>query len=542
MQVVKRDGRKEDLNYDKIHKVLFWATEGLKEANVSDIEMNAKLKIYDGVSCADIHKVLIESSADLISEETPDYQFVAARLLAYYSRKEVFGVSKSKDLPHLSKLVKSLTKIGVYDAEILEKYSEEDLDTLNDFIKHDRDFEFSYAGMRQLLDKYLLQDRGEGKVYETPQFMYMVIAMVLFGDYEGATRTQYVRTFYNAVSTFKINLPTPIMCGVRTPNRQYSSCTLIDVGDDLDSIIHSNAAVTKYTAKRAGIGLNFGRIRAEGSRIRNGEVVHTGIVPYLKMFEAATKCCTQNGVRGGSSTTHFPFWHYDIESLIVLKNNKGSDNNRVRGMDYSIQMCRLFYKRVQESKNLTLFSPHEVPELYEAMVSGDNDLFEKLYEKAESNSKLRKKEVSARALFGDICKERLETGRIYIMNLDHVNSHSAFTDPIYMSNLCVTGNTEVHCLIDGQPISTRMDLLVGMVSSETDADVKVLSSNISTGAVEYKSVTAAALTKKDAKLIKVTDTETGKHIVCTPEHKIYTNNRGYVPANELREDDILDIK
>lgn len=436
MQVVKRDGRKEELNYDKIHKVLFWATEGLKEVNVSDIEMNAKLKIFDGVSCSDIHKLLIDSAADLISEEIPDYQYVAARLLVYYLRKEIFEVAKSKHLPHLGKHIKIMVEKKIYDSEILDKYSEEDIDTLNDFIKHDRDFDFAYAGVRQLCDKYLLQDRSTGQIYETPQFMYMLIAMVLFSDYEGGTRLQYVRKFYNAVSTFKINLPTPIMCGVRTPNRQYSSCTLIDIGDDLDSLIHSNAAVTKYTAKRAGIGLNFGRIRAEGSRVRNGEVVHTGVIPYMKWFEAATKCCTQNGVRGGNSTSHYPFWHLDVESLVVLKNNKGSDNNRVRGMDYSVQLCRLFYKRVQEKGNITLFSPHEVPELYEAMVSGDNDKFESLYEELEKKRGIRKKKIEAVKLFASICKERLETGRIYIMNLDNVNSHSSFTDPVFMSNLC----------------------------------------------------------------------------------------------------------
>lgn len=434
MQVVKRDGRKEELNYDKIHKVLFWATEGLKGANVSDIEMNAKLKIYDGVSCSDIHKVLINSSADLISEENPDYQYVAARLQIYYLRKEIFGVAKG--LPHLFKHITAMVKDGIYDTEILEKYTEEDIDTINDFIKHDRDFDLAYAGVRQLIDKYLLQDRTTGKLYETPQFMYMLIAMVLFGDYSKDVRLQYVRKFYNAISTFKINLPTPIMCGVRTPNRQYSSCTLIDIGDDLDSLVHSNAAVVKYTAKRAGIGLNAGRIRAEGSKVRNGEVVHTGVIPYLKWFESATKCCTQNGVRGGNSTTHFPFWHLEIENLIVLKNNKGSDNNRVRGMDYSIQLCRLFYKRVQEKGYITLFSPHEVPELYEAMVSGDNDKFEKIYDECEKKRSLRKKKVEAISLFSSICKERLETGRIYIMNLDNVNSHSSFIDPIYMSNLC----------------------------------------------------------------------------------------------------------
>jgi len=537
MEVVKRDGRKEELNYEKIHKVLFWATEGLKEVNVSDIEMNAKLKLYDGVSCEEIHKVLIESASDLISEDSPNYQYVAARLLIYYLRKEIFGVAKN--LPDIQSHINKMIKKGIYDSEISDMYSDDELEIINDFIKHDRDFDLAYAGVRQLVDKYLLQDRSSGKIYETPQYMYMLISMVLFHKYEGTTRLQYVRKFYNAISTFKINLPTPIMCGVRTPNRQYSSCTLIDIGDNLDSIFHSQMAVGKYTAKRAGIGLNAGRIRAEGSKVRSGEVVHTGVIPFLKTFEAQTKCCTQNGVRGGNSTTHFPFWHLEVENLIVLKNNKGSDNNRVRGMDYSIQLCRLFYKRVQEHAQITLFSPHEVPDLYDAMASGDNDKFEKLYEEYEKKRSIRKKKIDAIKLFASICKERLETGRIYIMNLDNVNSHSSFTDPVFMSNLCLVGNTKVDCIVDDQKMIITMEELNSLYLN--GKNIKVLSKNIDTGDIEYKNVKKSAMTGKNNKVLHITDSESGKSIRCTPEHKVYTKNRGYVMAKELNERDILDL-
>ncbi|MGL1935305.1 MAG: ribonucleoside-diphosphate reductase subunit alpha [Fibrobacterales bacterium] len=432
--ITKRNGEKEKLNFEKIHKVLFWATGGLKNVSVSDIEMNAHLHLYDGITTSEIHMVLVKSASEMISERFPDYQYVASRLHIFYLRKEIFG--EARDMPTIDEVIKTNIKKGVYDPEIINMYTSDELEILNDFIKHDRDFDFAYAGFRQLVDKYLLQNRTTGEIHETPQYMYMMISMILFSKYEGTRRLQFIRKFYNAISSFKINLPTPIMCGVRTPLRQYSSCTLIDVGDSMQSIMNSNTAVGYYTAQRAGIGLNFGRIRAQGAQIRSGEVVHTGVVPFLKMFEATTKSCTQNGVRGGSSTVHFPFWHLEIEDIIVLKNNKGTEDNRVRKMDYSIQFCRLFYKRVKEDGHLTLFSPHDVPDLYAAMFSGNNDAFEALYEKYEKSRGKRKKKISARKLFEDICKERVETGRIYIMNTDNSNAHSSFTDPIFQSNLC----------------------------------------------------------------------------------------------------------
>ena len=433
MNVVKRDGRTEEFDANKIHEVLFWATKDIKGVSVSDIEINAKLQVFDGIKSVNIHQLLIQSAADLISEDNPNYQIVAANLLNYYLRKQVFGVSDN--MPSLLDVIKKNIKIGVYDPELLEQYTEDELDQLDNYIKHNRDYLFVYAGLQQLVDKYLLKDRQSNNVYETPQYMYMLISMVLFSDQNKDVRLRKIKAFYNDTSTFKTSLPTPVMCGVRTPSRQYSSCTLIDVGDSLPSIFHSNTAVGYYTANRAGIGLNMGRVRAVGSKIRNGEVVHTGVVPFLKMFESTTKCCTQNGVRGGSSTTHFPFWHKEIQEILVLKNNRGTDDNRVRKMDYSIQFNKLFYKRFIDDKPVTLFSPHDVPDLYDAFVAGSDSFYE-LYEQYESSRKTPKMKISARKLFMQFCQERIETGRMYVMNMDHVNEHSSFLDSVNMSNLC----------------------------------------------------------------------------------------------------------
>lgn len=432
MKVKKRDGGQEEFNIEKIHDVLFWATKDIKGVNVSDIEINTQLQLHDGIETTKIHEVLIYAAADLISETTPNYQHVAANLLNYFLRKEVFGVSDN--MPSLLSVIKKNINYGVYDSHILDLYTEDEIEQLERVIRHNRDYLFVYAGLQQLVDKYLLKDRTTSKIYETPQYMYMLIAMILNSN-DTENRLKAVKSFYNDISSFEISLPTPIMCGVRTPSRQYSSCTLIDVGDSLPSIFHSNTAVGYYTANRAGIGLNFGRVRGVGSKIRNGEVVHTGVIPFLKMFESTTKCCTQNGVRGGSSTTHFPFWHKEIEDILVLKNNRGTDDNRVRRMDYSIQFNRLFYKRFVQDGKITVFSPHEVPDLYDAFYS-NTDEFIALYEKYERSRSIFKRDIPARKLFMHFCQERIETGRMYVMNVDNTNDHSSFTDPIYMSNLC----------------------------------------------------------------------------------------------------------
>jgi ribonucleoside-diphosphate reductase alpha chain len=432
ISVKKRNGRgNEPLNIDKIHDMMEYACEDISGVSASQVEMNSGLQFYDGITTDEIQQILIKSASDLISLENPNYTYVAARLLLYSLRKKLFG--KLWDHPHFADQVKSCVDAKVYDSEIFDNYERKDFDRMELWLKHDRDYDFTYAGLRQVIDKYLVQDRSTDQIFETPQFMYMMISATLFAKYPKSTRMSYVKKYYDAISTFKINIPTPVMAGVRTPMRQYASCVLVDVDDTLPSIFSSDMAIGRYVAQRAGIGINAGRIRGINSRIRGGEVQHTGVIPFLKKFESTVKCCTQNGVRGGSATVHFPIWHQEIEDIMVLKNNKGSEDNRVRKLDYSIQLSKLFYERFIENKDITLFSPHEVPELYEAWGSPE---FDDLYEKAERKTSVKKTKVNAQELIFDILKERAETGRIYIMNIDHCNTHSSFKDRVYMSNLC----------------------------------------------------------------------------------------------------------
>ena len=430
IEVVKRNGSKESLNLEKLHKMTFEACEGLSGVSASQIEMNSGIQFYDGVSTKDIQDILVKSAADLISLDTPNYQFAAARLLLFALRKEVMGHFDYISLPEM---INRNIKHGVYDENILEWYTAKEIEKIDSYIKHQRDLEFTYAGLRQVVDKYLVQDRSSGQIYETPQFMYIMIAATMFAQYPKETRLNYVKKYYDAISTFKINIPTPVMAGVRTPIRQFASCVLVDADDTLQSIFSSDTAIGYYTAQRAGIGINAGRIRAINSKIRGGEVQHTGVIPFLKKFESTVRCCTQNGVRGGSATVHFPIWHKEIEDILVLKNNKGTEDNRVRKLDYSIQISKLFYERLIEDKQISLFSPHDVPGLYEAY---GTDKFDELYEKYERAYSVPKKKVKAQDIFMSLLKERAETGRLYIMNLDHCNSHSSFKDKIYMSNLC----------------------------------------------------------------------------------------------------------
>ena len=432
IQIQKRDGSSVPLDINKIHFVVEEACEGLAGVSSSQIEMNANIQFYDDMSTAEIQEILVKSANDLITLENPNYQFVAARLLLYPIYKESFG--QYNPIPLIDVIKRNIDR-GVYDPAILEKYTEDELSTLNKYIKHKRDENFTYAGLRQVVDKYLVQDRSSGDIYESPQMMYMMIAATLFAEYPAQSRMQYVRRYYDATSLFKINIPTPVMAGVRTPLRQFASCVLVDSDDTLNSIFSSDMAIGRYTAQRAGIGINAGRIRAVNSKIRGGEVAHTGVVPFLKKFEATVRCCTQNGVRGGSATTHFPIWHYEIEDILVLKNNKGTEDNRVRKLDYSIQLNKTMYERLLSGGDITLFSPHEVPDLYEAFYS-DQDKFAELYAKYERSKTLRTKTISAMDLFSALIKERAETGRIYIMNVDHANTHSSFKDTVYMSNLC----------------------------------------------------------------------------------------------------------
>ena len=448
INVVKRNGRgKEPLNIEKIHEMVEYACEDISGVSSSQVEMTSGLQFTDGITTDDIQQILIKSAADLISLDTPNYQYVAARLLLYSLRKQVIG--RLWDHPHLFDHVKKAVELGVYDKQILEKYQRKDFDRMENWITHERDYTFTYAGLRQVIDKYLVQDRSSGKVFETPQFMYMLISATMFADYPKEKRMTYVKKYYDAISQFKINIPTPVMAGVRTPLKQYASCVLVDTDDTLPSIFSSDMAIGRYVAQRAGIGINAGRIRGINARIRGGEVQHTGVIPFLKKFEATVKCCTQNGVRGGSATVHFPIWHQEIEDIIVLKNNKGSEDNRVRKLDYSIQLSKLFYERFINEEEITLFSPHEVPELYEAWGTPE---FDELYLKAERKLSIKKKKIGAQELFFDILKERAETGRIYIMNIDHCNTHSSFKDLVRMSNLCqeITLPTDPIQHIDGE--------------------------------------------------------------------------------------------
>ena len=432
INVKKRNNRgTEPLNIEKIHEMVEYACEDITGVSSSQVEMKSGLQFYDGITTDDIQQILVKSAADLIDLNYPNYTYVASRLLLYSLRKQVIG--KLWDHPHFYDHVKKVVDLELYDKEIFTNYQRKDFDRMENWLNHNRDYDFTYAGLRQVIDKYLVQDRSTNVVYETPQFMYMMIAATLFAKYPKERRMSYVKKYYDAISTFKINIPTPVMAGVRTPLKQYASCVLVDIDDTLPSIFSSDMAVGRYVAQRAGIGINAGRIRGINSRIRGGEVQHTGVIPFLKKFEATVKCCTQNGVRGGSATVHFPIWHQEIGDIIVLKNNKGSEDNRVRKLDYSIQLSKLFYERFINSEDITLFSPHEVPELYDAWGTPD---FDDLYIKAERKTSVSKTKINAQELFFDILKERAETGRIYIMNIDHCNTHSSFKDRVYMSNLC----------------------------------------------------------------------------------------------------------
>tara|TARA_Y200000002_G_scaffold172337_1_gene142232 strand:+ start:264 stop:2585 length:2322 start_codon:yes stop_codon:yes gene_type:complete len=431
LKVVKRNGSIDPIDLSKIHVMVEQACDGLAGVSASQVEIQSGIQLYDGISTSEIQEILVRSASDLIDLEHPNYQFVAARLLLFSIRKQIFG--RLRDLPNLQEHVTTCIEKGIYDEEILDNYTEEEFVEANSFIDHGRDFLFTYAGLRQVADKYLVQDRSSGEVYETPQFMYLMIALTIFAKYPKETRLDYVRRYYDATSKHKINIPTPIMAGVRTPIRQFASCVLVDSDDTLDSIFSSDMAIGKYVAQRAGIGINAGRIRGINSKIRGGEVQHTGVVPFLKKFESTVRCCTQNGIRGGSATVHFPIWHKEIRDILVLKNNKGTEDNRVRKLDYSIQLSKLFYERFIKSENISLFSPNDVPGLYDSFGTDD---FDRLYEEYEGQTDIPRTTVAAQELILDLLKERAETGRIYLMNIDHCNTHSSFKDMVRMSNLC----------------------------------------------------------------------------------------------------------
>ena len=433
--VTKRDGNKEVLDLEKIHRVVFWATEGITGVSPSEVEIKSHIQFYNGIKTSTIQETLIKSAADLISEETPNYQYVAGRLINYHLRKEVYGTYEPWDL---YRLVKYNVDLGFYDSALLEAYSESEWNHLNSVIVHKRDENFTYVAMEQWRGKYLVQNRAYKQIFETPQMAYMLIAATLFQNYPKHTRLQWVKDYYDAISLHDISLPTPIMAGVRTPQKQFSSCVLIETDDSLDSINATAGSIVKYVSQKAGIGIGAGRIRAIGSPIRRGDAYHTGVIPFYKHFQSAVKSCSQGGVRGGAATLYYPIWHLEVEDLLVLKNNKGTEENRVRHMDYGVQFNKLMYERLISGGDITLFSPHDVPEMYDAFFN-DQDKFKELYERAERNTKLRKKSVKALELFTRFMQERKDTGRVYLMNVDHANTHSPFKEkiaPIKMSNLC----------------------------------------------------------------------------------------------------------
>jgi len=436
LKVSKRDGRQESLDLDKIHKVVTWAADGLDKVSVSEVELKAHLQFFDGIQTSEIHETLIKAAADLISEEAPDYQYLAARLNIFHLRKKAYGQFEP---PALYDHVKRMVDAQRYDEHLLSDYSAEEFAAMDHFIDHSRDMNFSYAAVKQLEGKYLVQNRVTGEVYESAQFLYVLIAACLFASYDKERRLDYIKRFYDAVSTFKLSLPTPIMSGVRTPTRQFSSCVLIEAGDSLDSINATAGAIVKYVSQRAGIGINGGRIRALGSPIRGGEAFHTGCIPFYKHFQTAVKSCSQGGVRGGAATLFYPIWHLEVESLLVLKNNRGVEENRVRHLDYGVQINKAMYERLIKNGNITLFSPSDVPGLYDAFFE-DQELFDQLYAKYEADDSIRKKTVKAVDLFSAMMQERASTGRIYVQNVDHCNTHSPFNPkraPVRQSNLCL---------------------------------------------------------------------------------------------------------
>jgi ribonucleoside-diphosphate reductase alpha chain len=558
-KVVKRNGNLEELDLNKLHIMVEEACDGLSGVSSSQVEMQSGIQFYNGITTAEVQDILIRSASDLISLENPNYQYVAARLLLFSLRKKLYG--KMKELPHLEQHIYRCVNDEVYDNDIFNKYSKEEIDKANSFIDHNRDYLFTYAGLRQVADKYLVQDRGTGGVYETPQFMYMMISLTIFAEYPKQKRMSYVRKYYDAISKHKINIPTPIMAGVRTPLRQFASCVLVDVDDTLDSIFSSDMAIGRYVAQRAGIGINAGRIRGINSKIRGGEVQHTGVIPFLKKFEATVRCCTQNGIRGGSATVHFPIWHQEIEDILVLKNNKGTEDNRVRKLDYSIQISKIFYERFIQNREITLFSPHDVPGLYDAF---GTDRFDDLYVGYERDESIQRKTIGAQELFLNLLKERAETGRIYIMNIDHCNSHSSFMDKVEMSNLCVSGDTKIYVEVDlGKPdifdlcesiatdyvelksnvaFTIKIEDLQKLIDSGIEINsIKVASHSFDNNFFTMQPITAFTQTSPKAKVMKITDEESGKSIVVTPDHKVFTKNRGYVMAKDLTETDELMI-
>ena len=541
MNVSKRNKTPEPLNLDKIHKMVEIACEDLHNVSPSQVEIRSGLQFYDGITTEEIQDILIRSASDLISLDNPDYQYVAARLLLFSLRKDVFGSDWNLQFPSIKQHLLNNQHLNIYDNSILDEFTDFEFDSINLFIQHDRDFIFTYAGLRQVFDKYLVQDRVTGRIYEIPQFMYILIAMNVYRNEDKSIRLKLIKEYYDLLSEQKINIPTPILANLRTQNKNSVSCVLIDVDDSRDSISHSDVAMGIATSTGSGIGVNAGRLRGIGSSIRNGSVSSNGVIPFLKKFESTIRSWSQ-GTRGGNCTINFPIWHQEIEDIIVLKNNKGTDDNRVRKVDYCIQLSKLFYLRYIENKDITLFSPHEVKDLYQAFGLPE---FDDLYVAYENNPNVKKTTVSAQKLINDLIKESYETGRVYIMNIDHSNSHSSFINKVFMTNLCVAGDTKIkigyydkvkqECFLETIEIENLGDYL----NSEKFENISVLSYDTESKQNKFSPIKAFAQTSPKEKVMKITDEETGKFIVVTPNHQVFTKNRGYVMAKDLNQNDEL---
>lgn len=519
IRVTKRNGELELLDWSKVSRVLNWACRGL-DVSISQIELDSKIQMFDLIKTSDIHKMIVKAAADLISEENPDYQYAAARLAVFQIRKEAYGqFTPPKLYDHIVKMV----NLEKYDPEILDKYTQEEIEEIGKVVDHWRDLNFAYAGIKQIEGKYLVQDRVDNRVYESPQMMYILIAMTLFANESKETRFEHIKKFYDLVSKFKISLPTPIMGGVRTPTRQFSSCVVIETDDTLNSINASAGSVVNYIARRAGIGLSVGKIRAKGSKVRGGEIYHTGITPFIKHFQTAVKSSSQGGIRGGAATLAYPIWHLEVQDMLVLKNNRGVDDNRARHLDYSVQISKLFYQRLIKKENITLFSPSDVPGLYDSFFA-DQDKFEELYIKYEQDESIRKLSVPAVELFSTLMQERASTGRIYIMNVDHSNTHSSFVDPVKLSNLCVSGDTRI-LTSEGYK---RMDENVGKKFTVWNGE-------------EWSENVEIVKTGENQKLLTITmyqedNPNMETYVECTEYHKFYVYRNGDVV--EVRAKDL----
>jgi len=539
LHIIKRSGEKELLDINKLHKVVEKACIGISNVSASEVELASKIKFFDGMKSSDIQLTLIKAATDLITEDSPNYQYVAGNLLNFHLRKEVYG---QKEPPSLYDQIVKGVDDKMYTSELLEWYNKEDIDKIDMFLDHTKDFEMTGAAIQQFSDKYLVRNRYTKKYYETPQFAYILIAMVGFHSYEGKNRLKAIKDFYELISSGTISLPTPILAKLRTPTKQFSSCVLIESGDDLDSITSAGTAIVKYVAKSAGIGINASHIRSRGSSVRNGEATSTGVIPFMKKFAADVKSVSQGGIRNASATITYTIFHHEVEDLLVLKNNKGTEETRIRNMDYCVALCGLFYERYLKNEDMTLFSPHEVPDLMDAFYS-DQIKFKELYEKYEKSTKVKKKKVSTREILNSLMVERKETGRVYILNVDNANIHGPFKPevaPIKMTNLCcVSGDTKITVLLDDEYIQeTNIEDIINIQKRYTN--VKVLSYNECTQKQEFKNIKNFALTRRDAEVLEVSD-ENENSLVCTPDHLIYTENRGYVLAEDLEESDIIKI-